>query len=110
MIISQLAIYITLSGKERANLVEQCLVGSKDVCLHCVLLTCDGPSCHFTMLEALRASMTLPNLEPSFSRQQSSCICSVRHMPHAKTYKEYFGIRSSDYFSRRTEDFMDRAL
>lgn len=95
--ISKGAIYISLSGKERANLVEQCLVCLKDVGVHCVSLTCDGPSCHFTMLKALGASMTLPNLEPSFSRQQSSCICSVRHMPYAKTYKEYFGIGSSDH-------------
>lgn len=55
-----------MSGKERANLVQQCLVRLKDVGVHCVSLTCDGPSCHFTMLEALGASMTLPNLDPSF--------------------------------------------
>lgn len=64
-----------MSGKERANLVQQCLVRLKD--------TCDGPSCHFTMLEALGASMTLPNLDPLFPHSADNShrvFCSVRHM------------------------------
>lgn len=55
-----------MSSRERASLVEQCLVHLKDVGVHCVSLTCDGPSCNSTMLEALGASMALSNLEPLF--------------------------------------------
>lgn len=34
----------TMTGSKRANLVKQCLVKLPDVGVHCVSLTCDGPS------------------------------------------------------------------
>ena len=55
-----------LTGKERANLVRSCIEKLTDVGVKVVSLTCDGPSCHFTMLKELGASTDLSNLDPSF--------------------------------------------
>lgn len=55
-----------MTGQERANLIQQCLIRLHNVGVHCVSLTCDGPSCHLTMLQELGAMMHLPNLHPSF--------------------------------------------
>ena len=55
-----------LSGVERANLIDQCIRKLYDVGVDVVSLTCDGPSCHFSMLKALGASMDPFNLKPYF--------------------------------------------
>lgn len=55
-----------LNGEERANLVTQCLHKLHDIGVCVVSLTCDGPSCHFSMMRALGASMTVENMRPSF--------------------------------------------
>ena len=55
-----------MSGRDRANLVQQCLEKLADIGVWIESLTCDGPSCHVTMLETLGASMKLPDLVPSF--------------------------------------------
>ena len=39
-----------LSGSERANLVHQCISKLNNVGVTVVSLTCDGPSCHFLMV------------------------------------------------------------
>ena len=44
-----------LSGNERANLVKVCIQRLSDVGVKVTSLTCDGPSCHFSMLSALGA-------------------------------------------------------
>ena len=55
-----------MSGEERANLVKQCISKLSDVGVQVVSLTCDGPSCHFTMLSSLGANLKIPTLDPSF--------------------------------------------
>eukprot|EP00794_Sanderia_malayensis_P009520 gene9520-10507_t len=55
-----------LSGAERANLVSLCIQRLSAVGVKVVSLTYDGPSCHFSMLSVLGASLKLPNLNPSF--------------------------------------------
>lgn len=59
-----------MSGVERANLIEQCLCKLADIGIWISSLTCDGPSCHLTMLNTLGASMTMPDLQPSFPHPQ----------------------------------------
>ena len=55
-----------LSGKERANLVKVCIKKLSDVGVDVVSLTCDGPSCHFTMLKQLGACLNIENLRCYF--------------------------------------------
>ncbi|KAJ8047187.1 DNA transposase THAP9 [Holothuria leucospilota] len=55
-----------LNGSERANLVKLCIQRLSDVGIKVVSLTCDGPSCHFTMISELEASLHASNLVPSF--------------------------------------------
>ena len=55
-----------LSGTERANLVKQCLMKLHDVGVRVVSLTCDGPSCHLSMMKELGASLDPADLNPSF--------------------------------------------
>ena len=43
-----------LSGEERANLVKVCIERLSDVGVKVISLTCDGPSCHFSMLSTTR--------------------------------------------------------
>lgn len=74
-----------LSGEERANLVQQCLTRLHDVGVNCVSLTCDGPSCHFKMMEELGAAMKLPTMDPSFphpadSNQRVHVLLDICHM------------------------------
>ena len=46
-----------MNGSERANLVQICLRKLHDIGVKVVSLTCDGPSCHFTMNNELGASL-----------------------------------------------------
>ena len=56
-----------LSGEERANLVRLCIGRLYDVGVNVVSLTCDGPSCHLTMLRSLGATISFPHtIEGSF--------------------------------------------
>jgi len=55
-----------LSGEERANLVRQCLMKLYDVGVNIVSLTCDGPSCHFSMMKELGAVIDPSNLKGWF--------------------------------------------
>ena len=56
-----------LSEKERANLVQVCIKKLSDVGIEVVSLTCDGPSCHFTMLQQLGACLDIENLQCYFT-------------------------------------------
>lgn len=74
-----------MSGVERANLIEQCLCKLADIGIWITSLTCDGPSCHLTMLNTLGASMTMPDLRPSFPHPQKpehhvSVFLDICHM------------------------------
>ena len=42
-----------LSGIEHANLIKICLRKQLEVGVKVISLTCDGPSCHFSMLSEL---------------------------------------------------------
>ena len=55
-----------LSGREWANLVRECLHRLHNVGVTTMSLTCDGPSCHISMMTDLGASMNPSNLRPSF--------------------------------------------
>ena len=44
---------VGMSGVECANLVHQCLCKLADIGVWIESITCDGPSCHVTMLETL---------------------------------------------------------
>ena len=55
-----------LNGKERANLVKVCIKKLSDVGVNVVSLTCNGTSCHFTMLQELGACLNIENLQCYF--------------------------------------------
>ena len=55
-----------LGGSERANLVKICIERLSDAGIKVISLTCDGPSCHFSMMSHLGASLKIPNLKPYF--------------------------------------------
>ena len=74
-----------LSGKERANLVKVCIQRLSDVGVKVISLTCDGPSCHFSMLSALGASLHLANMIPYFphpnnNKEKIYVLLDVCHM------------------------------
>ena len=50
-----------MSGQERANLHRLHAVGVRTVSL-----TCDGPFCHFSMMLALGANLSMDDMNPSF--------------------------------------------
>ena len=56
-----------LTGVERANLVQLCIKRLSDACIKVASVTCDGPSCHFTMLKALGANLNPRDLRAYFS-------------------------------------------
>jgi hypothetical protein len=55
-----------LSGKERANLIKVCTKKLHDVGVDIISLICDGPSCHFAMLQALGVELTPLKIKPYF--------------------------------------------
>ncbi|GFN80520.1 THAP domain containing 9 [Plakobranchus ocellatus] len=55
-----------MSGRERANLVKECLHRLHDTGASAIALTCDGPSCHLSMLNELGACMAPDMLRSSF--------------------------------------------
>lgn len=55
-----------LSGSERANLVKICIKKLHDAGVSVISLTCDGPSCHFTMMKELGARLEPNNLKTYF--------------------------------------------
>ena len=55
-----------LSRKERANLIKVCLKKLHDVGIDVISLICDGPSCHFAMLQALGGSVTASHHQAIF--------------------------------------------
>ena len=60
-----------LTGQERANLVRIAIERLSQVGAKVVSLTCDGPSCHFSMLSELGASLSIKNIIPYFPHRQN---------------------------------------
>ncbi len=56
-----------LSGKEHANLIKVCLQRLHDTGADVLSITCDGPSCHFSMMSDLGASLNPRNLKVYFN-------------------------------------------
>ena len=73
-----------LSGAERANLVNVCLQRLSDAGIKVISLTCDGPSCHFSMLSALGASLHPSKMIPYFlhpsNKEKIYVLLDVCHM------------------------------
>ena len=61
-----------LSAFERANLIKICLRKLFDVGVNVISLTCDGPSCHFSMLSELGVNLNPFNLTTSFPHPLNS--------------------------------------
>ena len=74
-----------LTGQERANLVRIAIERLSQVGAKVVSLTCDGPSCHFSMLSELGASLSIKNIIPYFphptkSNEDIQVILDICHM------------------------------
>ena len=83
-----------LSGKERANLIEECLRRLKETGVETLSLTCDGPPCNFAMLRELGANLNIEHLDPSFPNpadpeEEVHCMLDVCHM--VKLIRNAFG-------------------
>jgi hypothetical protein len=63
-----------LSGVERANLLTQCLLKLHDVGVNVACITCDGPSTHFAMYEAMGAHLKLQNLQTRIPHPADSAL------------------------------------
>ena len=70
-----------LTGLERANLVTVCLKRLHDTGVKVVSLTCDGPSCNFSMMRELGAKLdpTQPDFSPWFNHS-SDPACRIQVM------------------------------
>eukprot|EP00794_Sanderia_malayensis_P001993 gene1993-2263_t len=85
-----------LTGSERANLVMLCIKKLHEVGVSVISLTCDGPSCHFTMMTEIGANVDhelqtfFPN--PVDSNQRVYVIFHVSHM--VKLVRNTLGIKS----------------
>ena len=55
-----------LDGKEHANIARLRIEKLSDTGAQVVSLTCDGPSCHFSMLSELGATLDPSNMKPYF--------------------------------------------
>ena len=66
-----------LSGEERANLIQECIQRLHDAGAKVVSLTCDGPSCHFSMLRHLGVILDPATLKAYFVHPSD---------PHNKIY------------------------
>ena len=74
---------VSMSGKEKANLVRICLEKLEDIDAKVESLVCDGPSAHFTMLADLGVSLEAENMKTHFSfggREKIFCFLDVCHM------------------------------
>jgi DNA transposase THAP9 len=63
-----------LTGEERANIIIQCLLKLNDVGVKVYSTTCDGPSCNFSMMNALGAKLDPYNLQAWFPHPADSSV------------------------------------
>jgi len=61
-----------LTGVERANLVNQCLLKLDEVGVVVASVTCDGPSCNFSMFSSLGAEVKPLDIKPYFTHPADS--------------------------------------
>ena len=66
-----------LSGKECANLVKVCIQRLHDIGIRVTSLTCDGPSCHLSMLKELGLTIDLCNLVTYFIHPQDTKLNKI---------------------------------
>ena len=64
----------SLSGLERANVVRLSLQKVHETGAWGLSLTCDGPSCHFSMVRELGASLDPETLRPNFPHPSDSSL------------------------------------
>jgi len=62
-----------MTGAERANLIKECFQRLHESGVTAVSLTCDGPSCHFSMMKELGANMNVVGMDPSFPHPSDPC-------------------------------------
>ena len=95
-----------MAGVGRANLVNECLLKLHDIYVHPVSLTCDGPSCHLSMMSELGASIQDPNnMFPYFDHPAKPSLkvyvlFDVCHM--LKLTKKYTGTCPAGNFEGNT--------
>ena len=56
----------SLTGEERANLIQECLTRLQETGVEVLSLTCDGPPCNMTMLKQLGVKVNVDNMDTSF--------------------------------------------
>ena len=83
-----------VSGKERANIIEECLRRLHDTGVTTLSLTCDGPPCNLTMLRELGANLNIEDMDSSFPNpadpsQEVHAFLDVCHM--VKLIRNAFG-------------------
>ena len=57
---------VGMSGSDRANLIRICIERLHDAGIKVISVTCDGPSCHFSMMSYLGASLKFPDFKTYF--------------------------------------------
>ena len=57
---------VSLTGREKANLVQIALKKLVDVGIHVVSLVCDGPPAHFAMMKELGACFNVQEMKTHF--------------------------------------------
>src|SRR6218665_1019411 len=55
-----------MTGDERANIINQCLLKLHDVGVYVSSVTCDGPSCNMSMMKALGLVLDPVNMKSWF--------------------------------------------
>lgn len=75
----------SLSGKEKANIINECLIRLFEIGITIVSITCDGPSSHLTMFKELGCLLEdVHNMQPYFLHPTDGskiyCLLDVCHM------------------------------
>ena len=75
----------SLTGQERANLVLDCIERLSSVKITVTSLTCDGPSCHFSMMKSLGVVLDANGMNtsfphPSIPEERVFVILDICHM------------------------------
>ncbi len=63
-----------MNGAERANLIKQCLLKLHDIGVEVASVTCDGPSCNFSMMEAMGVKLDPPDMKSYFLHPADSSV------------------------------------
>ena len=63
-----------MSGKEKCNLVKQCILKLYEINVNVLVVTSDGPQAHLSMMNLLGATMNSDELDPTFSHPGDSTL------------------------------------